>query len=853
MNHLGERNTILNYYKLKNGDLKIEKKDEKLKVAIYKKIYYLILYDYDKKSDTHFLYTKEDNIFKFKVIKCNDKTKEKEEIFINIYNLLTDNSCVNTIKLIPAFDGFDNQNVLVIIDYVAHIIKIKNSNLIGKNIQLRECFKDFDFKEFDELQFIVDSEFLLILIFDNKSRKWIGKVFLLCLENESELLTLFETIEIISEKETKFSYSEMGGKKYLFGITIVKNSPNITYWEIDSQLSDSFITTKKKENEMKNIPIGNCIVNYIYHCFLKFPLFENIIYNIENEKKNLIKLSFYGESLEYENKNKLKKYIQNLLTNLKINKYGSDGAIEYIDKYQNFIGLNNSSIGYLLIKILEITPIQIAKIMENQFKIISNGENIELKVIKEMNKKKDDISIEEYSGLIQFSMKESIFNYFKLPVVVICCFGVQSIGKSTFLNELTGSLFDVSGGRCTEGIWMNVKLNIMQIKRDKKCFDLKIKNIKIKENENIRKNNICGKNCMFNIEGCKNIINNCNLKCYKEKGHENSLRCIEKDCICQCKCKCNCNKYNHNHKCFKCKKEEKECTCECDCIHLCEIEILNHNFICVCLDFEGLGSFERTNDQDIQMALIGSGIGNNIIFRTVNSFDRFTQSTLEKISHGSQRIIHIENNEFFGGSLILSPRDVNNDLEALKNEFSKKVNMSINKWLHENKKCDIKYNYFGIFSEYIFGPTPPIQKEQFYKTIRDTLIPEIIGNTFKDQRNPIFKTGKEFCIKLKKLLSAVYMNDYAYLSDVSKKDIKNYIDRNIDKALEVCGIYKKIEEYDPKIYLRTIKGFEYYFNNDYLEKLKISLIYENKLENDNLLIIDKIITKNKLNNIYNIG
>ena len=55
-------------------------------------------------------------------------------------------------------------------------------------------------------------------------------------------------------------------------------------------------------------------------------------------------------------------------------------------------------------------------------------------------------------------MKESIFEFFELSVIVICCFGTQSIGKSTFLNELTGSMFNVSGMRCTEGIWMAVKV-----------------------------------------------------------------------------------------------------------------------------------------------------------------------------------------------------------------------------------------------------------------------------------------------------------------------------------------------------------------------------------------------------------
>ena len=57
-----------------------------------------------------------------------------------------------------------------------------------------------------------------------------------------------------------------------------------------------------------------------------------------------------------------------------------------------------------------------------------------------------------------FLFKNSILDYFVLSVIIICCFGTQSIGKSTFLNELTGELFYVSGMRCKEGIWMSFKL-----------------------------------------------------------------------------------------------------------------------------------------------------------------------------------------------------------------------------------------------------------------------------------------------------------------------------------------------------------------------------------------------------------
>ena len=55
-------------------------------------------------------------------------------------------------------------------------------------------------------------------------------------------------------------------------------------------------------------------------------------------------------------------------------------------------------------------------------------------------------------------MKNAIFNYYDLPVIVLVFMGSQSIGKSTLSNELVQTFFNVSGMRCTEGIWMAVSL-----------------------------------------------------------------------------------------------------------------------------------------------------------------------------------------------------------------------------------------------------------------------------------------------------------------------------------------------------------------------------------------------------------
>ena len=165
----------------------------------------------------------------------------------------------------------------------------------------------------------------------------------------------------------------------------------------------------------------------------------------------------------------------------------------------------------------------------------------------------------------------------------------------------------------------------------------------------------CDRDCLLYFN--KNKKNNCDIKCCFKKNHENLIKCSIKGCQCKYKCECICDKNKDAHLlfCYQCKNEEKEeCDSDCKCKHFCKIPILLHNFICVCLDFEGLGTFERTNEQDIQMALVGSALGNNVIFRTGNSFDRFTEQTLENLALGSKKIKSINIEQFFGSSIFLA-------------------------------------------------------------------------------------------------------------------------------------------------------------------------------------------------------
>ena len=867
---LGEENSIENYFPSHNNGLIINKERDKLKIKFKNKIIeeYNGLYDYDRMSDTLISYRQEDNVRKLGVYYNGVDSKS-----LHCNEFVLDSSIVYKIMLVPCFPAYEKQSFLLFFDNEIHLIQINNKYEYPKVINLKT---EFEYKFFNEFQFIIHLDFLLILHFDYTKRSWKGKVYSLCLEDDS-LFNMIKAFEVDdSNDKTMFSFAEIKENKYLFSLDIIGNQPIINYWEINSKLSGISTDYQKKikhDHENSQTALGNCVLNYFYHCFEKYPLIGALPYKLQKYDKKSIKVSFYLKDDLNDKIHSLEKYVDMLKMFCESKKKTSfhDMNFCFCQNYSKFFKSFNSSLGSLMIDTLEVTPIQIAKIMEHEFKIMSNGENIEKKLYIESRRSSEfnrqaKFDIQNYSKRINFSMKDSIFNFFEIPVIVICCFGTQSIGKSTFLNELTGSLFDVSGKRCTEGIWMSIKLFIHNLKKKDKnpcnnicinCQKKKCEQIIHKEVKSCLCNDcLCNKECLLEQNNSVSDFNSCFRKCCLKKGHEISIKCSFDNCPCNCVCECICNKNNkpHKHICNKCYINKNEiCECDCNCKHFCGIPIILHNFICVCLDFEGLGTFERTHEQDIQMALVGSALGNSIIFRTGNTFDKFTETTLEKLALGSNKIKDINIEQFFGGSLFFSPRDVNSiDKDKLKEEFAQKIENSVLKWnfsmmnpKEKNNLKDNKYTIFGLFEDNVFAPTPNYPDYSFYKTLRENLTKEIIENTLKFKRNPKYRTGKEFYSNLKLFLSAVYMNEYEFLTNCREKIITDYVYENIDKAFEICGVLKRNEEGFNDASILEDNPFKYYVKNDILEELGIDYFSNNKFKINNSLIIDNlIITEN---------
>ena len=747
----------------------------------------------------------------------NAYTNIKENI--NIYFLFNNeskgfyNTKWITMKLMIIPTKYDDRYLVSLFfhDNKISLVKLEENFEELANLNLETNYQGYNL---NKLQFLVYKKFLLIFYYDNFWECDVYTIF-------SNTGVFFNKIESkqnyfnLKEKTSKFSIVKLKNDIILYYCYIKNNKLIIEAKKVQTSLYSLEIehTSENKENENQflNINEGNCALNYFYHSFKKYPSIGALQYNYFKAYSD-IKKNFY---LSFKDKKKSFETYFNELKNRCRNERGldiDDLKYEFKGRFLKRKLQNQMGLGTLIIKFIELVPIQIAKIKNYYFKAMSNGKDIKIEDL--YNKyAKNEISIKEKADYINFGIKNSIFNYYDLPVIVLVYMGVQSIGKSTLSNEISLSLFNVSGMRCTEGIWMAVSL---------------FKGIKSIKNCNSRCN-ICSKN-----------------KCYLLE-HSIDIKCICKNCCCGEIC-CLLNEKENI-------KEGQNC-CNKICAlpkghkkdreHICEISPYNHGFICVSLDFEGLGTFERSLEQDIDLAMIGAAMGNSILLRVDKTIDTFLASRLENWAEGSKNINTTNSKNYFGGNLIFCQKDVLNDnADGIKREFDKQINESLRNWLKVEQKRNIRkldlknFPIYGIFSKFINSPTPIFNQNQFHSFLRNNLIHILIRNTLIKKSLPNFRTGCEFMESLKNILAVVDIHDYNVLDSIAIDNLKEYINENKNKAVEILGIYPNT---DQKIY----ESFEA-FENDLrynLEELKYSYI-SNKEKKIEEKIIIKIICNNK--------
>ncbi|ETL78138.1 hypothetical protein F442_21753 [Phytophthora nicotianae P10297] len=93
----------------------------------------------------------------------------------------------------------------------------------------------------------------------------------------------------------------------------------------------------------------------------------------------------------------------------------------------------------------------------------------------------------------------------------------------------------------------------------------------------------------------------------------------------------------------------------------------------VVLDFEGLGSFERSEQEDIFLSVLNASVSLFTVFRMESRFDKDIDGLFSRFQKGVQLIKN--NPRLFRGLLFMSVIDVNmNDRLGVVNELAAKLN-----------------------------------------------------------------------------------------------------------------------------------------------------------------------------------
>ncbi|MCO5596633.1 hypothetical protein L7F22_050700 [Adiantum nelumboides] len=167
----------------------------------------------------------------------------------------------------------------------------------------------------------------------------------------------------------------------------------------------------------------------------------------------------------------------------------------------------------------------------------------------------------------------------------------------------------------------------------------------------------------------------------------------------------------------------------------------------VLLDFEGLGSFERSEQEDMFLSVLNAAISNVTIFNTKDfHLDKETETLFQQFQDGVSLVK--TDNKLFKGLFYIAIKDVDaSDIDDLENEFYAKISHICSK----TSENFLTYMYGG---EVEITALPPFQRPDFQESIAD------IGYTIKG-RKASYTNGRQFIGDLKLVMSQISTRDWS--------------------------------------------------------------------------------------------
>ncbi|GLE10707.1 hypothetical protein PINS_up022924 [Pythium insidiosum] len=187
------------------------------------------------------------------------------------------------------------------------------------------------------------------------------------------------------------------------------------------------------------------------------------------------------------------------------------------------------------------------------------------------------------------------------------------------------------------------------------------------------------------------------------------------------------------------------------------VVILPKNVLLVVIDFEGLGSFERTEQEDVFLSVLNASISMLTIFRMEMRFDKEIDDLFNKFQKGSQLLKGDQ--LLFRGKLYMSIKDVNpNDQRGIIQEFETKLS----RLLASNREHNFLTEMYS--GQLDINCSPPLGTPGYYRSL--VHVQRYIERALCSPSSSAgFRTGKSFLDCMRLVLAKISILDWTSLDE----------------------------------------------------------------------------------------
>ncbi|DBA04377.1 TPA: hypothetical protein N0F65_002139 [Lagenidium giganteum] len=186
------------------------------------------------------------------------------------------------------------------------------------------------------------------------------------------------------------------------------------------------------------------------------------------------------------------------------------------------------------------------------------------------------------------------------------------------------------------------------------------------------------------------------------------------------------------------------------------VRVLDGDVLLLVIDFEGLGSFERIDQEDVLLSVLNAAISHFTVFRIESRFDKDVDMLFSSFQKGVRLISG--DKHLFQGSLFLSVRDVNpNDQSGVVRELKQKFSRLL---AANRERSFVSEMYSGQLE---INCSPPLGTIGYYKSL--TYSKRFIEHKLIKNGNIGFESGSTCIDCLRLLLAKISVLDWTRMDE----------------------------------------------------------------------------------------